>query len=128
MNATERLAVATELVVEELRRVRRERERERTVSREAVAERQAARWVHEVTEPGVRARAYLQIPGFAERFERVVPTSAWNGGPTWAVVTCPCGEAPDLERGVPTPCECGRAFLFTGESVRVAFSPSEGSS
>jgi hypothetical protein len=65
------------------------------------------------------------VPGFAAQFERQVPAEFWNLDRHAAIVACPCGQEPIAEAGVPQTCECGRAYLYTGESVRVAFSPAK---
>lgn len=61
-------------------------------------------------------------------FDREVPAEFWSLDGVTAVVSCPCGETPLVPVAVPRSCEgedCGRAFLFTGRVVRVAFSPAK---
>lgn len=67
---------------------------------------------------------FLQWPGAAEQFAREVPTD-YRLGP-W--VLCMCGELVALEVGEIAECagECGRFFLRTEASVRVARWPKGG--
>lgn len=75
------------------------------------------------------------IRGLIQQF-RMIPVEAWTqAGEREVEVSCPCGRTPLLERMIPTFCgevdgegiaaegECPRAFLYDGQSVRVAFSP-----
>lgn len=64
-------------------------------------------------------------------FNKRVPDEYWSQDvrdafpaplPT-AVISCPCGATPEAVAGKPVVCECERAFVFDGRSVRVAFSP-----
>lgn len=66
-----------------------------------------------------------------EAFDREVPAEYWSldvreafpRNLPVAVISCPCGETPEAVGGVAQTCGCGRAFLFTGQTVKVAFSP-----
>lgn len=60
------------------------------------------------------------------QFDREVPAEFWSLDSTAAIVACPCGEDAHAQAGIPHACDgeaCGRAYLFTGRVVRVAFSP-----
>lgn len=66
------------------------------------------------------------IPGFADLWERAVPTShircaEARDGAFWYVVSCMCGEHVALQTGTLADCpgECGRYFLHAGKSIRV---------
>lgn len=66
-----------------------------------------------------------------EAFDREVPSEYWSLDTVdsfpralpVAVISCPCGETPEAVAGVAQTCDCGRAFLFSGQAVKVAFSP-----
>lgn len=60
---------------------------------------------------------------------REVPEAHWKRceaeGPTYALVTCQCGERPVVETGAyPVRCECQRWFFFDGTAVWALNSPS----
>jgi hypothetical protein len=119
--ALQRLADAVGDVRRELRRLREQRDLDRWESPPQVAYREARR--RPLRHLDVRAFA-AAIPGLAGRFARVIPAAAWAQiADGVAQVSCPCRAAPECPIGVPQPCGCGRAYLFTGEHVRVAFSP-----
>lgn len=71
------------------------------------------------------------LQGIIAAFDREVPSEYWSldvkeafpRSLPVAMVSCPCGETPAAVGGVAVTCECGRAFLFTGKAVKVAFSP-----
>lgn len=82
------------------------------------------------------------VPGLASNFSRKIPPEFWSLDGESAVVACPCGEEPVIELGVATFCGgsdwidedrdrdderdgCGRAYLYDGQAVRVAFSPAK---
>lgn len=37
-----------------------------------------------------------------------------------AIVSCPCGEEPEVAQVATAVCKCGRAFILAGERVLVA--------
>jgi hypothetical protein len=80
------------------------------------------------------------VPGLASVFSRKIPPEFWSLDGNAAVIACPCGEEPVAILGVATFCGgtdwidedrerdderdgCGRAYLYDGQVVRVAFSP-----
>jgi hypothetical protein len=80
------------------------------------------------------------VPGLASVFSRKIPPEFWSLDTNTAIIACPCGETALGELGVATFCGasdwinedrerdderdgCGRAYLFDGQAVRVAFSP-----
>jgi hypothetical protein len=62
-------------------------------------------------------------PDGMREFARRVPPEFWALEDAVAVVACPCGETPAAVPGTSKTCECGRAYLYDGQIVRVAFSP-----
>lgn len=77
-------------------------------------------WAHVVFQ------AMPEILGF---FDGVVPAEYWaleeHAHPNYgwahktAVVSCPCGESPACNLGMPLTCACDRVFLFDGQTVKV---------
>jgi hypothetical protein len=82
------------------------------------------------------------IPGLAAIFSRKIPPEFWTQDGNAAVIACPCGGDPVSILGVATFCGssdwidedrerdderdgCGRAYLYDGQVVRVAFSPAK---
>lgn len=69
------------------------------------------------------------VPGVIGAFKRVVPEDYWSrdtdteDGHPVAIVACPCGEEPPVRLAGTKTCNCGRAFFYIGEEVRVAFGP-----
>lgn len=113
--------VAAETLLE-LRRARQERDDAMRRSPEYGAGLASMR--RPLHKPDFTAALIERAPGFAEAFRREIPTVAWTLiDHDHADVSCPCGEVPTVPYGVPKMCECGRAFLFTGEGVRCAFTP-----
>lgn len=65
------------------------------------------------------------IPGLAELFEVSVPdeyvaVDLNDGGYSAATIACPCGATHEVEIGGIVHGECGRAFFWFGDDVRVA--------
>lgn len=61
------------------------------------------------------------IPGFAERYAKVVPdeyVTLKGRGP--AVVACPCGHELEVPNLATRRCDCGRDFAKLGDHVHVA--------
>lgn len=120
--AIERLAAASEQLsrasLEQTRQLVAQREREEEAERRRRGYRTEPRRLDFLT----MAQA---VPGLAEQFSRRVPPEFWNLDRRVAVIACPCGEEPAAEFAVPATCECGRAYLYDGECVRVAFSPAK---
>lgn len=81
------------------------------------------------------ARSTL-LHGIMGAFDREVPAEYWSQDTREsfpvnlpvAVISCPCGETPEAVAGVAVTCGCERAFLYTGQIVKVAFSPATDSS
>lgn len=69
--------------------------------------------------------AFRRFPGFAGEFRRIVPGEFWTRDKQTAIVACPCGveEPPTVTLAETATCVCERVYLYTGEHVRVAFSP-----
>jgi hypothetical protein len=104
-------------IYRELELARRDRVRERLETPAYLAELEAARApLHRM---GVSVR---RIPALAIPFTKVVPEEFWRAGALgMAELRCSCGvKGIQLVAGEPVGCECGRWFLFTGRSVRVA--------
>lgn len=69
----------------------------------------------------------LAVPGFMGGFDKEVPDSMWAAkvfdgekADLIAVVACPCGEEPEVAQLGTSICNCGRAFILTGDRVLVA--------
>lgn len=138
----ERLADATEALVDLERQNLRERQRDARARREEERRREEMR-------PGHRRPDLYKIPFLAyasaapllaEAFSRKIPPEFWSVDTDTALVSCPCGELATTELGIPSFCGgsdwvdedrprddekdgCGRAYLYDGMAVRVAFSP-----
>lgn len=139
----ERLAAATEALVDLGRQTLAERRRDAEDRREEERQREKNR-------PGSRRpdlfkipfQTYMQAaPQLAQAFSRTIPPEFWAlDSDDAAVISCPCGATPTAKQGVAEWCGasdwveedrerdperdgCGRAYLFDGENVRVAFSP-----
>lgn len=72
------------------------------------------------------------VPSIIGAFKTHVPDEYWTRDAAEdeypiAVIACPCGEQPAVRLAGTRTCNCGRAFLFTGTEVRVAFSPAPNS-
>lgn len=68
---------------------------------------------------------WTSLPWFARAFTTVVPDSYVaedlnSDGYSAATVSCPCGEAHEVEIGTVVSADCERAFAWFGESVVVA--------
>lgn len=63
------------------------------------------------------------VPGLAEQFAKKIPSEFWTLDDQTAIVSCPCGETPESEVGVPSSCSCDRIYLYDGEAVRVTYAP-----
>jgi hypothetical protein len=137
----ERQATALEGLVDLWRRDRRERARAEIERREEERRRKALEQGY-VSEP--KHLSFLAcataVPGLASIFSRKIPPEFWSQDGSAAVIACPCGGEPVSELGVATFCGasdwidedrerdnerdgCGRAYLYDGQVVRVAFSP-----
>jgi hypothetical protein len=104
-------------IYRELESARRDRVRERLETPEYLAELEAQRTpLHRM---GVSVR---MIPALAIPFTKVVPEEFWRAVALgMADMRCVCGaKGIQLVAGEPVGCGCGRWFLFTGQSVRVA--------
>lgn len=124
-NVNERSATAQERIAEGLDRLITAQERR---ERDALAERERNR-IGSRSEPrriGIDL-AFRRFQGFAGLFEREVPGEFWTLDGWSAVIACPCGveEPPTAKTGQTVTCVCERAYLYTGETVRVAFSPAD---
>lgn len=122
-NVNERSASAQERIAEGLERlVSAQEQRERDVRDERERNRIGSR--SEPRRIGIDL-AFRRFEGFAALFERQVPSEFWTIEGFSAVVACPCGveEPPKVRTAQTATCECGRSYLYTGETVRVAFSP-----
>jgi hypothetical protein len=120
--AIEKLAGAADAQVQLLRRQERRELDEQRRRRDEEAERRGTLWVPRRF--GIDL-CFRRFPGFAAEFARIVPPEFWSVDRRAAIVACPCGKEPAVELGAPVTCECERAYLYTGESVRVAFSPAK---
>jgi hypothetical protein len=137
----ERQATALEGLVELWQRDRRERARAEIERREEERRRKALEQGY-VSEP--KRLSFLACanaaPGLASIFSRKIPPEFWSLDTNTAIIACPCGETAMGELGVATFCGssdwidedrerdderdgCGRAYLYDGQAVRVAFSP-----
>ena len=73
---------------------------------------------------GLRFANFLQaMPWMMRVFTRNVPSEHLEFRDIRVTIACPCGERPSVDIGNMKRCECGRYFLHTGRSVKVAFSP-----
>lgn len=142
----ERLADATEALVDLERQNLRERKRDAEARREEERRQREARPGH--SRPDLYKLPFLAYaraaPLLAEAFSRKIPPEFWSEDTGAAVVSCPCGVTATTELGVARFCGgsdwveedrerderdgCGRAYLYDGASVRVAFSPSPAAS
>lgn len=105
-------------IYRELEAARHHRERERRETPEYLAELEAQRApLHRMGRVSV-----LRIPALAIPFTKTVPAEYWHAVAVgMAELRCTCGvKRIQLFAGEPTGCGCGRWFLFTGKSVRVA--------
>jgi hypothetical protein len=120
--ATEKLAGAADVLVELLRRQERRELDELRRRRDEEAERRG--YVSQPRRFGIDL-CFRRFPGFAAEFARIVPPEFWSVDRRAAIIACPCKHEPVVELGLTTTCECGRAYLYTGDTVRVAFSPAK---
>lgn len=120
--AIEKLAGAADAQVQLLRRQERRELDEQRRRRDEDVERRG--YQSEPRRFGIDL-CFRRFPGFAAAFTREVPPEFWTIDRSAAVVACPCGHEPAVELGRALTCECERAYLYTGESVRVAFSPAK---
>lgn len=129
MSAAERAAAAQERLgehLEALLAIQTRRERREALDRQAEVEGR----VGSRSEPrriGIDL-AFRRFPGFAGEFRRIVPPEFWTKvGSATAAVACPCGieEPPTVALNQTATCVCERAYLYTGEHMRVAFTPAK---
>jgi hypothetical protein len=126
VSAAERAAAAQERIGEQLEAllaVQTRRERREALDRQAEADRVGSR--SQPRRIGIDL-ALQRFPGLAGEFRRIVPPEFWTkAGSSAAAVACPCGveEPPTVTLNQTVTCVCDRAYLYTGEHVRVAFSP-----
>jgi hypothetical protein len=119
VSAQERIAATLEgLLAIQTRRERRERAERDECERQRIGSRSEPQRI-------TFALALRSIPGLAAEFRRAIPADFWSLDGKRAIVACPCGEEePAVELGATATCKCERAYLYTGDTVRVAFSPS----
>lgn len=63
------------------------------------------------------------MPWMAQVFTKEVPQDHLVFKDISVTVNCHCGHQTKVDIGNMKRCECGRYFLHTGRSVKVAFSP-----
>jgi hypothetical protein len=67
------------------------------------------------------------MPGFASQFQTVVPPRFYTGNKKTCTVTCPCGAVEEFKLGLLFTCpNCTRIYLWLGDELRVANSPTPG--
>lgn len=129
--AVERLARAAELQLqatrEQIADARRREAQARHATPEFQAEMEAIRRPLRKFSAAAFVRAAPQVYG--EAFGSAVPgeffTQVADG--TY-LVACPCGTDHVVDgRGYPSGAECGRTFMYDGDNLRVAFTPSPAS-
>lgn len=127
LTAQESQAAALESLAELFERRDRAEARERQEADRAARARGELRIGHrsELRQMNVLTFARA-LPPLAELFSRKIPPSAWSVDRDAATIACPCGMDPDpvAEKGAPVICpgdDCGRAYVYDGENVRVGY-------